>query len=84
MLFDKDKRTFSALKEMKVPAVPTKGDKITINDEDGIGQIYSVYDVHYGDTGVDVNIIYLGNVTDYYSSGYPEIKNAGNDLWWSA
>jgi hypothetical protein len=84
MLFDEEKRVFSGLRLISLPAVPTKGDKISLNDENSQGQIYLVYDVHYCENGIDVNIIHLGSITDYYGSGYPDIKTTGNDVWWSA
>lgn len=73
MEFDHDKRQFKAFKEMELASVPTSGDKI-ITDIDGIGYIFLVHDVHYGDNNaVDVNIIRISNITDYYSSKYAEI-----------
>ena len=73
MEFDSIDRSFNALKLVELAGVPTKDDKIAINDDQGIDQLYRVYDVHYSETGVDVNIIRLGTVTEYYSSKYLDI-----------
>lgn len=85
MVFDEANRTFNSLKEISLPSVPTKNDKITLNDSQGQGHIYLVYDVHYGESGIDVNVIRLASITDYNSSGYPDIKSTdGKEVWWSA
>jgi hypothetical protein len=56
-------------------SIPTKGDKLTLNlGKEQAGFTFEVYDVHYTDhSAVDVNIIRLNNVTDYFSSGFPDI-----------
>lgn len=71
--FNKDTRCFECLKQVQLLSVPTSGDKIVI-DIDGIGYIFKVYDVHYGDDALtDVNIIRLSTITEYNSSKFPDI-----------
>ena len=71
--FNRDKRTFDYLKEVELASVPTSGDKITVNIR-GTGYIFRVYDVLYSDYNeVDVNVIRIGVLTDYNSSGFPDI-----------
>lgn len=73
MEFDKDKRNFCFLREVKLSSVPTTGDKIVININD-FGYVFKVYDVHYTEGAMtDVNIIRLSTITDYNASGFPDI-----------
>jgi len=73
MEFDKDTRLFRFLKEVKLSSAPTSGDKVVI-DIDGIGYVFKVYDVHYGDyEKTDVNVIRLSTITEYNSSRFPDI-----------
>lgn len=73
MEFDKDKRNFQALRDVELSSVPTYGDKVVI-DIDGIGYIFKVYDVHYGDNNrTDVNVIRISNITDYNASRFQDI-----------
>ena len=73
MEFDKDTRLFRFFKEVKLLAVPTSGDKVII-DIDGIGYVFKVYDVHYGDNGMtEINAIRQSTIADYYSSSFPDI-----------
>jgi hypothetical protein len=74
MEFDKNKRVFCFLREVKLSSVPTSGDKIGL-DIDDIGYVFKVYDVHYAEHAkTDVNIIRLSTITDYNSSGFPDIN----------
>ena len=75
MEFDREARHFQFLAEVTLASIPTKGDKVTLNiGEEKAGFIFEVYDVHYTDhAGVDVNVIRLSSVTDYFSSGFPDI-----------
>lgn len=73
MEFNKDKRLFCFLREVKLSSVPVSGDKIVI-DVDDVGYVFKVYDVHYGDNAkVDVNVIRQSTITDYNTSGFPDI-----------
>lgn len=72
--FDFEKRVFINLKEIDVLQVPTAGDKITLDIKE-VGYIFNVHDVHYADdNAVDVNIVRISSVDDYYDSKYPDIK----------
>ena len=71
--FDNEERNFTMLGSIDLPSIPTSGDKI-VHNVDGIGYIYKVYDVHYSDGGVDVNLIKLSTITDYNSSRFPDIS----------
>jgi hypothetical protein len=75
MEFDREERHFQFLTELDLVAIPTKADKLTLNlGEKQEGFIFEVYDVHYTDhPGVDVNVVRLSNVTEYFSSGFPDI-----------
>lgn len=75
MEFNRAARNFQFLAEVELASVPTKGDKVTLNlGEAQEGFVFEVYDVHYTDQkGVDVNLIRLSNVLDYFSSRYPDI-----------
>lgn len=74
MEFDIETRRFQALREVELASVPTFGDKVVINI-DGIGFIFKVYDSHYGENSmVDVNVIRISTITDYYGTRYPDIK----------
>lgn len=75
MEFDREKRHFQLLITLEFSAIPSKGDKITLNlGENQEGFIFEVYDVHYTDhDGIDINVIRLSNVTDYFASGFPDI-----------
>jgi hypothetical protein len=74
MEFQKDTRVFKILQEADLASIPTAGDKITLNLEDGVGYIFKVYDVHYTDNErTDVNVIRLSNITNYNSSKFPDI-----------
>jgi hypothetical protein len=75
MEFDREARHFQFLIEVNLVAMPAKGDKIVLNlGEEPEGFIFEVYDTHYTDhTGVDVNVIRRGHVTDYILSGFPDI-----------
>jgi len=73
MEFDKDTRLFRFFKEVKLLAVPTSGDKVVI-DIEGIGYVFKVYDVHYGDNAMtDINVIRQSTITEYNSSRFPDI-----------
>lgn len=62
------KRETSYLKEMTLASVPSKKDKIVLDDEDGQGQVYTVFDIHFADNGkTDVFVQYVTNITDYNS-----------------
>lgn len=62
------------LNKIELASIPTRHDKITI-DIKGIGFIFQVYDVHYADENmIDVNVVRLGEVTDYNGSGFPDIE----------
>lgn len=75
MEFDKDRRVFQFLKSIEIASIPTKGDKVCIDLENGIGYIFTVYDVHYGDGGLtDVNVIRLSTITEYHANRYPDIS----------
>ena len=75
MEFNRAARNFQFLAEVELASVPTKGDKVTLNlGEAQEGFVFEVYDVHYTDQkGVDVNLIRLSSVLDYFSSRYPDI-----------
>jgi len=73
MEFDRSKRVFSALREISLPSVPNKGDRIAL-EVDGNGYMFNVYDVHYGEAGIDVNIVRIATFTDFYGSGFPDIQ----------
>lgn len=73
MEFDKSKRLFCFLQEIELSSVPTKNDKIVINEKD-CGYIFLVYDVHYAEYDrIDINIIRLSSITDYNSSKFLDI-----------
>ena len=71
--FDGKERHFTLFATVDLPSVPTSGDKYVHNIE-GIGYVYKVYDVHYSDEGIDVNLIKLSTITDYNSSRFPDIN----------
>jgi len=74
MEFNKNKRNFKLLREVNLASVPTINDKVVI-DIKGIGYIYKVYDVHYGDNlRTDVNLIKISTISKYNSSKFPDIK----------
>jgi hypothetical protein len=75
MEFDRQARQFQFLAEVSLASIPTRGDKVTLNlGEEQAGFIFEVYDVHYTDhEGIDVNVIRLSSVTDYFSSSFPDI-----------
>lgn len=75
MEFDRKARNFQLLAEVELAAIPTKGDKVTLNvGEEQEGFVFEVYDVHYSDQALtDVNLIRISNVTDYFSSRFPDI-----------
>ncbi len=71
--FNRDKRTFDYLKEVELASVPTSGDKIIVNIR-GTSFIFRVYDVLYSDYNeVDVNVIRMGNISEYNLTGFPDI-----------
>lgn len=73
MEFDSTTRLFKLLRQVDLASVPTMGDLLEL-EIDGVGYVYEVYSSNYGDGGkVDVNVIRLSNITDYKSSGYPDI-----------
>ena len=73
MEFSKKERHFAFLREIDFASIPTTGDKIVI-DIEGIGYIFKVYDVHYTEHfKADVNVIRLSTITEYNSSGFPDI-----------
>lgn len=73
MEFDRDKRVFRYLMEVKLSAIPGIGEKVVI-DIEGVGYVFKVYDVHYADGArTDVNVIRLSTITDYNSSKFPDI-----------
>jgi hypothetical protein len=73
--FDTEKRHFAVMEDsmIELPSIPTKGDKV-VRTIDGIGYVFDVYDVHYSENGIDVNLIRIADVTDYNSSRFPDIK----------
>ena len=75
MEFDREARNFQFLAEVELAGIPTKGDKVTLNlGQEQSGFIFEVYDVHYTDqAGVDVNLVRLGSVSDYFSSRFPDL-----------
>jgi hypothetical protein len=75
MEFDREARNFQLLAEVELAAIPTKGDKVTLNvGKEQEGFVFEVYDVHYSDQALtDVNLIRISNVTDYFSSRFPDI-----------
>jgi hypothetical protein len=75
MEFDKAKRKFSFLESVLLAAVPAAGDKVVLK----IGAdevIFKVYDVHYfiNNSTPKLNVIRLGSLTDYNSSGFSDIN----------
>lgn len=53
------------LKEMELSRVPTKDEKIILDDEKGIGQAYNVIDVHFADNNrTDVFVIHISTITE--------------------
>lgn len=73
MEFDFSKRAFHALREITLPAIPNKGDRIALH-VDGNGYMFEVYDVHYGEGGIDINIVRRCSLADFYNSGFPDIS----------
>lgn len=75
MEFNREARNFQFLAEVELAGIPTKGDKVTLNlDEEQGGFIFEVYDVHYTDhAGVDVNLVRLSSVVDYFASRFPDL-----------
>lgn len=73
MEFDKSERRFRVLRNIHLSSVPTAGDKVVI-DIEGIGYVFKVYDVHYGDNEkTDIYVIRQSTITEYNSSKFPDI-----------
>jgi len=75
MEFDKAKRRFTFLEKVLLVAVPATNDKVILK----IGNeeiLFKVYDVHYfnNNSVPRVNVIRLGNLNDYNSSGFSDIN----------
>lgn len=59
-------RKATIFKEVDLSRIPCKGEKIVLDDADGIGYVYDVADVHFGNhQKVDIYAYRVGTITEY-------------------
>lgn len=59
-------------KEVTTNQLPRIGEKVVLDNAEGIGKIYEVIDVHHGIHGTDVFVNEVATITDYMSKFEPQ------------
>ncbi len=59
-------------KEVTTKELPRIGEKVVLNNAEGIGIVYEAIDIHHGKDGIDVFVNEVATITDYMSRFNPQ------------